>query len=47
MAIYSVSVQNMDDSGFVELYVNQEGDILDSGFTSADYGIVSLSEECA
>lgn len=43
---YSVSVQKQTESGAIFLALWQNGYYIDSGATTAQYGIVSLSGEC-
>jgi hypothetical protein len=45
-SMYSTSVQKQTESGSIIMGIMQGGDILDSGRTAAQYGIVSLSGEC-
>jgi hypothetical protein len=45
--IYSLSEQKQTDSGYLLVIVIQDGKILDSQSTTAQYGVVSLAGNCA
>jgi hypothetical protein len=45
--IYSLSEQKQTDSGYLLVVVIQDGKILDSQSTTAQYGVVSLAGNCA
>lgn len=44
--VYSMTFQNKNDWGYLVLAVIQDGKLLDSKATSADYGVVSLVGKC-
>jgi hypothetical protein len=44
--IYSHVVQKMSESGVLNMYVAQDGQILKQGGTGAAYGVVSIAGEC-
>jgi hypothetical protein len=44
--IYSHVVQKMSESGVLNMYVAQDGQILKQGGTGAAYGVVSTAGEC-
>jgi hypothetical protein len=46
MPLYSLAIQKMMEYGYVLVAVIKDGNVLDSGETTADYGIVSLSGRC-
>lgn len=46
MSTYSVSAQKDTEAGYVMLFIVQNFRGIDSGMTSADYGIVSLAGKC-
>jgi len=46
-AIYSLTMQKQTDFGYLTVVIIQDGKILDSKSTSANYGVVSLAGNCA
>ena len=46
LSTYSVSVQKQTESGYLGLFLIQNGSIIDKGTTTAQYGMVSLTGEC-
>lgn len=46
MGIYSLVIQNMGENGVLTLNVVQDGSVIDTGTTSAAFGLVMLSGNC-
>jgi hypothetical protein len=43
---YSVVIQKMQDSGFLTVNIVKDGSVIDTGTTSAAYGLVTLAGSC-
>jgi hypothetical protein len=44
--VYSDVVQKDTESGVLDVFVAQDGEILKQGNTAADYGVVSIAGNC-